>query len=42
MDLEEVGGEIIAILANVGTLEKALIANHEFRRPNESRFEREG
>ena len=33
-------GEIIAILADVGTLETALIANHESRRPNESRFER--
>ena len=35
-------GEMIAILADRGTLEKALIANHEFRRSNESRFEREG
>ena len=37
-------GEMIAILANSnrGPLEKVLIANHEFRWPNESRFERKG
>ena len=33
-------GEMIPILADVETLETALIANHESRRPNESRFER--